>query len=209
MNVQQKPIEWLTESGINPKGRTIPAQLKDLIQSIPVEGQLSPILVDQHGTVIDGHRRLAAMKLLDMSTVWVNIIPGDNGHLFKEVAETTKRIKARDWLEIYLNGGQPRKTARQNIAALERIGGRKLLVLILAKDFSPSILHYVRLVCKHVGINIQMSPDAALRVTEWLIKHRQARLAYNAIEDGIPATMLYADIKNDKPIRSKKLQWEE
>lgn len=68
LKIQQLPIASLTPRRNNPRTHS-EKQIRQIAESIKVFGFTSPILIDAAGTIIAGHGRLRAAKLLGMKSV--------------------------------------------------------------------------------------------------------------------------------------------
>jgi ParB-like chromosome segregation protein Spo0J len=71
--MQQLAIEYLKPSDLEPFGRNARThskkQVRQIADSIKCFGFTNPILIDRSDTVLAGHGRLEAAKLIDLETV--------------------------------------------------------------------------------------------------------------------------------------------
>jgi ParB/RepB/Spo0J family partition protein len=72
---QTMPTDQLRENELNPRGRVSPDDpgIPELAASIREQGVLQPLLVTPDGTVVAGHRRLAAARLAGLAAVPVTV----------------------------------------------------------------------------------------------------------------------------------------
>ena len=64
-----RPVAELRANPLNPRGDVAPASVEDLAASIAAQGILQPLLITPDGTVVAGHRRLAAARLVGLREV--------------------------------------------------------------------------------------------------------------------------------------------
>lgn len=67
--VRSRPIAQLSPNPNNPRGAVYSVTVEDLAASIRSQGILQPLLVLPNGTVVAGHRRLAAAKMAGLAEV--------------------------------------------------------------------------------------------------------------------------------------------
>src|SRR4051812_27661666 len=94
-----QPVGRTTESGA----------LNALKKSIQEVGLQYPPLVTRRPagdgfTVVDGNRRIAAIKHLAWQKIPVLVSQGRDAELFSAVCGTTKPVTATQWVEVYLKG---------------------------------------------------------------------------------------------------------
>ena len=105
---------------------------KSLKNNIKTNGLISPIVVDRNYNLIDGHRRLNALKDLGHKLIPSNINrtvdPKNYGKIFKAANHDTMKVTATQETEMYLNGATNISSKVLScINALEKIGGRAVI----------------------------------------------------------------------------------
>ena len=76
--------------------------VSDLLRSIPIVGQLQPVLINRKKEVLKGNRMLTALKLLKIETVEVIVIDFEVSDtlIFLQLHKTKKRT-SQDLLKYY------------------------------------------------------------------------------------------------------------
>lgn len=68
--MEHREVSKLKTNPLNPRGEIVhDVSLRELAMSIKAQGVLQPILITSDGTIIAGHRRVAAAKIVDVSEV--------------------------------------------------------------------------------------------------------------------------------------------
>jgi ParB-like chromosome segregation protein Spo0J len=71
----EKPTSWFKESR-NIRDRMDEGSLRELGASMLTYGQIQDVVAEADGTLIVGHRRLAAAKLVGIAALTVKIVEG-------------------------------------------------------------------------------------------------------------------------------------
>lgn len=164
----------LINSPWNPPHRTSMKNIKKLADSISRVGMLMPIFLDVHKQIIDGHRRRAAARSLEILNIPAIIADFGADHAYAEVNTEVRRLTGADALSVWLNT----KTAVSPSKAREfvRIAG------VLGID-------RMRLLAKHkLTTNIYTTAKLILSafdaikhpvvdVVDWLIDHRDNKMS--------------------------------
>lgn len=193
----------LYASPYQPKGRVDSStSLNQLKQSIRENGlQYPPLVVRRREgdgfTIVDGHRRIAAVKALAWQSVPVIVAEGKPGELFSAVTGTTKALKAADWVSIYLAGGTPPSgPTRTCIKKLEQVIGRDFLVKLAEAGLSPQIWN----VAKRTVNYLEMDNEKLTAVVQWIFKHKISRSVstWMSGENPNPKAELLAAFEQDR-----------
>ncbi len=192
-------VERLRPMPLNPKVRTSPTALKLLKASIQKRGVIMPLLVTPDGEVIDGHRRLQCAKELGIAEVPVKRVERDEA-LWSELAETTRKQIGSELLDYYLAGGLlTGKVIRAKVEALEKIGGRDLLVRIREAGLSHSIYTEALAITRYIDGDAK-DPEWMRCVLDWLIDGRRQASWRAAKHDGITPHALWTAIREKRDI---------
>lgn len=176
--ISKVPIGSLTGATYNPSSRTKPgsARLKHLTKSIEEEGLIYPIAVSEDGTVMDGHRRLAACRSLGWEQVPVIVLKNRNAaKLYADINSTPEIMTGLQVLQVYLQEPEAVSTrARRTLERYEEQFGRTTMRKIVKAGMSYHALGVAQRIAKHVE---DERPEFLTAVVNWLLKHRQNRTA--------------------------------
>lgn len=183
MSGQLYPVVEVTINDLHnathqPEGRTaMSGALNALRKSIAEQGlQYPPLVVRQSVgdgyTVVDGHRRIAAIKLLGWPKIPVLVSQGKAEELFSAVCGTTKPVTATQWIQVYLKGGEiPSGPTKVNIKKLDEIVGKQFLQKLADNGLSPQIWSLANRVIRYAGIE----DENKARVLNWLLEKKITR----------------------------------
>lgn len=194
------PIDSIIEDASNPKSRTKDAAVKLLSNSIKARGRIVyPLLISSTYKLKDGHRRLAAARLLKMSFVPVQVVEDDDD-FFSEINITHRPMNRFEWMERYLDGGDVPSDAYKQISRLEFLLGREKLEQMRENHIGPSVANVASSVVKYIGGDL--TDDALVRqVLLWMIDGRRQAVAYAAIKSHIPPAVVYKAIQTRADLR--------
>lgn len=203
-HLAEVPMQELHAAPHQPPSRTESSNpLNALKRSIAEIGLMYPPLVirnpDGQGfTVADGHRRLAALKLLEWQTVPVLISQGKPDRLFAEVSGTVRAISANQWIYVYLHGGSvPSGPTRSNIVRLDATMGREFLERLCDAGLSPQIWTIAAKFLKYTGLDDEQKKP----VLEWLLTHKLTQQVASWVHGANPVEELcQAFAENRKPV---------
>lgn len=176
---------------------------KSLKNNIKTNGLISPIVVDRNYNLIDGHRRLNALKDLGHKLVPVNINkavnPKNYGKVFKAANHDTMKITATQETEMYLNGAtEISSKVLSSIKALEKIGGRAIIRRIAIERKAPgTFVSGVRMYCKHVNDH---TLKAQKDVLYWMFNVDTCYKLKACIHSCVDAKLIRDCIKNRKKL---------
>lgn len=182
----------------NPARRVEAARLKALVTSMSSVGLLYPILVDDKYMVIDGHRRLAAAKLLGWRTITAIVVePGaDRNALYASVNVTAQKMTGNESLGVWL--AEPAAVSpRQDKLFTEM---RESLGMALVKKLYDRGLSSRAYVTACRIVRYCDGKVAVGAVVEWLITTAVIGQAMKAMEAGAPAVQFIKAIREGKPL---------
>lgn len=200
MKLINVPIAKLKAAKYNPAIRVTKAALKGLIESIRINGVLTPIQIDDKFNVIDGHRRSASVKFLGKSHIpaIMTDTKGQKDKYYEQINSTSRNISAKEAIYIYINGGTVSPAVEKKILKLETVVGRTYLTTLGNKYVSISILSFAEGAARHVG---DPSQEFLRKLIVWMVKHKQAYTLRKAIEEGISASALKTALKENRPLK--------
>jgi len=194
---QIKAADW------NPEHRSEESYCADLVSSytsIDPEtgqpfGQIIAALVSDNGdgtyTLVEGHRRYTACKVLGLPLVCQVCKPGSAARLYAEINSTAKRLDGRDKLHVYLT----------NREALDRHAQKECdkwdegtLKYMAEHGAGIATFKQGRTVANYAGTD----PDKTVR---WLARYNLTYAIRRAIEDGTKPETIASAINNDKSLK--------
>lgn len=135
-------VDKIVPAPFNPVNRTTANNIRELKESIQEVGIIYPLLITDKFDLVDGHRRLACAKALNMKAVPALFVNGDSAEWFDHVNRTVSKISKKDWLFIYLAGGPVSKSAKQVINAVSKYLDRKDLEYAAENRISVSGIQF-------------------------------------------------------------------
>ena len=178
---------------------------KALVNNIRNNGLLAPIIVANDNMIIDGNRRVSALKLLNVKKVPV-IMHNSTSHvrfdnLFVSCNEDTMKINACQELERYLNGAKVKKTTYYSIKKVEEIGGKPTLRQIVNVGKSP-VSFAIGL--GQLRVYTGRSDTKFLKLgLKWMLGVGSAYRLKAAINEYVPVPRLVKCIETQTPLVSK------
>jgi hypothetical protein len=92
-------VKDIRDAPYNPPGRVEGQGIRELADSMSRIGLVYPVLVDEDNVLIEGHRRLAAARLLGWETVKAMVMPSEQrDQIYAGVNSTAKRMMGRSVL---------------------------------------------------------------------------------------------------------------
>jgi len=197
--LKRMPISALKGASHNPKSRTDfkSAALRRLRASIEKIGLIYPIAIDKANTVIDGHRRLMACKMLGWAEVPVLVVPNeDHAEVYAEVNANSEVMSGLQILQVYLQ--EPTAVAERSRRALERYEeafGRAAMRRLIKAKLSYHTLGVVQRIARYVDDE----SDAFLGKTlDYLIEKRNGRIVRSYMTLKQPPSDLWETINKNK-----------
>lgn len=207
--VVQMAVEDVNAAKFNPPHRTAEKEVRDLAATIAEHGIISPLTMSvEDQCLADGHRRLAAAKLIGLATVPVQWRHGRAAELWALMNRTAKPINQRDWWiasskEIAIAANANRRMGNR-LAALLRVLGEEDYEE-MSQRRSPGIFTTAVRVANYVGLG---KDDEFLRACLlWLDKHDQQRPVIDALKKDAqaPVSAFLSAIREDRPLRVRKV----
>lgn len=193
------PINLVVSAKYNPKNRDSVnnKDIKDLAVSIKEMGQLIPVNLTKKGNkydLADGHRRIAALKLLKQTEVLAHINGPETAKVFQHLNHNVKQHTPNQRLQSFLANPQTAPmylgTAFKNM--IKELG--RPTVKKMANDgYSLGTYKAARKASEFIGL----SPSEIL---DYMMETKQVRTIRSAIELGWSAKDLRTIIKSGKPL---------
>lgn len=200
MKLELVRIADLNFASYNPDKRLRGKRMDKLAASIKRIGQIQPITIDGKNNVIDGHRRVTALKKCKQKLVWAIINDTtDNKVVYQEVNANSAKMSGNDNLGIWLKDRDavtPR-TDKQ-LANVEETVGREMLQLIYKSGMSISVYRLATHIVKSVG----MDDSKLLKlIIMWLVKHGMVGRVKKSLEAGENPNTIIRAVRADRPIK--------
>ncbi len=200
MLLKKIQIAKLRPAPYNPKIRTEKKQLSGLLTSISTNGLLMPIIIDTKMNIIDGHRRVACYKLLEIDTIQAIISDSklSKDESYEQINILQRKMNSSEMIYVYVNKGKVPKKVEEKIKILERIIGFAMLKQLGEKGVAVAILQSANQAGKYLN---DTSDQMIKKIISWAIKNKQTYAIRKAIEDGISKTVLKNAIIQNRPIK--------
>jgi hypothetical protein len=193
------PVGDLKEAAYNPPGRTRPDRLRDLCASMDLVGMLHPVTADRDNNVIDGHRRLAAAKMLGWAEVEVNVVDGDAALIYASVNVTPRRMSGNDALGVWLRCPHAVTEAQgSRFRKMDACLGRPLCRRLYAEGYSARVYDTARRIARYCD---DVTDDTARAVVEWLLEFPAIGQVMKALEGGLAPAKLMKLVRAKKPLK--------
>jgi Predicted transcriptional regulators len=144
-------------------------QLKNSIKAVGL--QYPPLVYAKGGdkyVIIDGHRRIACCRELGWPQIPVMVTVGKPDDLFAAVSGNVLKMKASEWVHVYLSGGMiPSGVVRTCIVNLERLMGKEFLERLSTKGASPTMWNVSGKVVKYLSYDTD--DEKRKSILEWLL----------------------------------------
>ena len=200
----------LTKISFNPKNPVIRTDethmgFKSLVTNIRKNGLLTPIIVATNGTVIDGNRRLTALRHLGVKEAPVVMHNSTSNKHFDELFvacnEDTMQINACQELERYLNGAKVKATTLHAIEKVREVGGVKVLRQIVNVGKSPITFSIaLGMIRNYTG---RSDREFLRKALKWMLTVGSAYRLKASIADYIPIPRLVNAIETGTPLVAK------
>lgn len=189
--VERVEVSKLKSASYNPPHRS--SDVKDLVDAISKTGTIKPIDITMDNVIIDGHRRVAACKLLGIKFVGAQRCSyPDPAVLYAALNTASKKHTSSDQLYVWLeNPTAVSARARKDFAAMEKVVGRDAITELVESGGSHATYRQAVQVARYCGMPKEDIPN----ILEWLVQTQQTYRVRKAIEGGIPPSVLTAKIK--------------
>lgn len=201
-NVVAVPVRYLKNSEHNPPARISQKNIRELVLSMEAFGQLCPILIDKNKTIIEGHRRVAAAKVLKMETIDCLEVEGDTCAIYASVNSTSRRMTSNDLMGVYLSNKMavsPRKRSHfDNI--VEEIG-LPLFKRMYEHGHSCMLHSSAVYLANYCGVR---TPEKIKAILKWLLDGKAVLGDIRkALVSGIPAKSILKSVEENKSFKLK------
>lgn len=184
----------------NPPDRVLERNLVALAEDMKTHGQLQPISITADYEVGDGHRRLAAAKLLGWRQINATIYKDMTvEELWISLNRNTRPIKPASWLYATDNGLDLDLVPKQyrNLIEQARIWvGEDNLRFLSEQMKSTDVIRSTIKLAKYVG---DESDEMKGRILHWLVKHRMHLTAGRYMSRQEASEWLLDAIEQDRP----------
>lgn len=196
MTIKKIKPDMLNFAAYNPPLRTSEKQLKQLKESIKLNGILAPVLIDSKNNIIDGHRRVSCAKSLNLIVPCIVIDSSlSSEEQFETINSTSKKISTKDLIYIYLNGGTVPKNQLEKIKEIESLIGKTNLESFGDNNASPRILKEAKGLASYCKKKNDV--DMLRKMILWIFTHKASHQIRRAIElNTNPSVILNAIDKN-------------
>lgn len=205
MKITSIPISELKAMPYQPLVRTIDKHVLGLKKSISEVGLLVPILIDKHKNIIDGHRRVAAFKMLNLANISVLQYNGELSgkkpiDVYIDINTTQRKMNALEQLDVYLRGGKTVGGVGKAIQWAEENLGREYLTKLLKNSFSPFYVTRLKGIAFKCGY---FSPVLLRRFYDWAMRHGQFAQLVAIEKIGADVRCVRKAVSQNKPLRRK------
>lgn len=198
---------WWQINRIKPRPYNPAVRLKDagflkLEREIAELGLMYPLLVKNNGDLIDGHRRLQAMKNIGFTEVPVIVVSNKESadEIYGRINITAARLTGNQVLQVFLKKPEAvSRNMRSRLQNAEAKYGRTILKKVSDHGSSLDLLRAAQQICNYV---CREEDNKLARTTaEWLMRHKQTRLVRAYLHTLQSPINLLRLIKANKPIR--------
>lgn len=184
----------------NPQRRVEATKLKKLAESMSRIGLICPIIVDGKNVVIEGHRRLAAAKLLGWEVIQAQVITGINPNIiYADLNSTSSRISGNDALTVWLE--VPEAVSDRQAAKFKEMAetlGLSLVRRIQAEGYSAWIYNVAIRIAQYLSTKDE---DVIKSIVKWLLDLRMVSIVRKSMEVQTPPRIIFDAIKRMRPIK--------
>jgi len=194
-------------SPLNPPTRE--RNVNKLAESIKKVGLLQPIVIASNKTVIDGHRRLMACKLLEMDTIPVIQHNSTSAKVYDELFvhtnEHTQLMNGHQYLWRYLNGAEIPKYHECRIKwiekALGKVYAKGMFERILSMGHSAGTYQYVMGIYSRYTNKKQSNKAHMRKLAYYLLNTESPYRVKSAILHFIPIKTLVNSVNNEEKLQ--------
>lgn len=214
------PLDEITSAYFNPKQRTNPEVMAELMADVAEVGILTPILLVRTDdkkrpySIADGHRRYHAA----VATGWMQDIPAVivTGMAVEEAYQRqfmTRKVGGKEKLDVYLRSPKALPKKQRDILDREMaIYGRDEMDYLKNQGASAFTFVIVRRVDKYLfrglpdtttygrppggGERRRLLPENMKVIARWIVEKEQQGNASKAVESSLDAGKLWKAIKN-------------
>lgn len=200
-------VDSLEPRPYNPPGRTNEKIVKALADSIKRVGRIVyPLLVTRTKTksgkrmIIEGHRRLAAARLLGWTQVPVILTDDDDPDvIYAEVNGTSLRMSGVHALHVYL--ANPRAVmgkTRRTLEHAEKLVGRALMQELCSRGLAVATVRRAWDLMRYCNMK---TPDMVRKCLKWMLKTGANWKAHEVMVAGVPPEKILAHVRAGTPLK--------
>jgi hypothetical protein len=191
-------VAVVKQSMHNPKRRVGPSRLKELVRSMAEDGLFYPVLVDTHNVLIDGHRRLAAAKLLGWETIPALVHGADPNRIYAAVNSTVVKMGGTDTLTVWLRNRNavPARIAKV-LASMEQVIGKKETLKLAERGLSARTYQTACRIGRYCGRD---SPEDVRNILRWLTEVAIIGQVMKALEAGRPRQDVWIAVEKNQQL---------
>lgn len=142
------PVNTIRHTPYNPPGRTAEgAALTKLVDTIKAHGLQYPLLITSDRDLVDGNRRLTAVKQLGWPVVECIVASRNADQLFRDMNTSAVPIRGNGWLYIGRTGGALPKKEAAMYAELHGLIGDFGVDSLLSAKLGLNVLPLCKTVC--------------------------------------------------------------
>lgn len=201
MKLTSVRIADLKLASYNPDNRVNEAKIKKLTTSIKKVGLLSPIIIDSHRNVIDGHRRIAAHKKLKIAMIPAIINDKiENKQAYREVNANSVKMTGNDNLGIWLKDNDavsPRTDAYYK--NIEAIVGLEMLKILYKNGLSGTAFK----LAKQIALDVSTETSGEIKkILKWLVDHKMMNRVRKSYDAGLDMKVVLKAVNANKPLKT-------
>ena len=218
MKYQTIPLNALVPSPYNPPARE--KKVEALASNIQKNGLLAPIIIANDNTIVDGHRRHMAFKLIAKeagikeSTLKVPVVKhNSDSHemydaMFVAANEDTMLLNGNQYLWRYMKGAPIPKVHLSQINWLEEALGLKYAHGMFKRilDFGGSALTYqmcMGVYCRYTGTNYRKNKIHMRKLAYYLLNVESPYRVKSSMAHFIPVNTLKKAVLGRKKLNAK------
>lgn len=194
------PLKRLKNAPHNPPNRILPKNLRKLVDSMDLIGLLQPVVIAEDFTIIEGHRRVAAAKVLEWDDIECVVIKEDPATVYASVNASLRKMSGNDSLSIWLKN--PHAVPQQlhsKFGEMMNLLGKELVRRLVDGGHSYRVFSTACRIQRYCGFD----SEQLKAITRWLIETATIGQVMKALEAGESAAAIAKAIKNNKAISFK------
>ena len=196
-SVAEVPISKLKAAPYNPISRQ--RAIEGLLQSMEDNGLLIPILITPKFQIIEGHRRVAAAKKLEWTTIKAVFANGDPAKLFAEANTHVRRFNGNETLRSYLeNPNSVGTKAQKQIEDAIKAVGRPTINRLAKEGISLATYWLAKRACTYC--DIKDSKTVAV-VLNWMLAQKNQQTVKEILSRRLNMGEIIVAARKGKPIK--------
>jgi hypothetical protein len=198
LNRKLVPLHRLKNAKHNPANRILKKNIRALADSLDMIGQLCPVAITPEEEIIDGHRRVAAAKLLGWQDIECVIVEEDPATVYASVNATPRKMGGNDALVVWLENPVAVTTSlAMKFAAMNEMVGRPVVKQIAAAGLSYRVYETAKRICRYCD---DKTRDTLKAVIKWLLETATIGQVQKAMEAGQDPGVIMQAVQKNKPV---------